>query len=304
MGSLSHFLRKPSFPPSAPLVVWRKPRPPPAIRHGRSQPAPLLQVSHSSWLCRRRHRVLWGFIFLSFACVGTCGGGGACWSCRGGTEVLRATEMFSWAFARCMIFMPCPAPSTLQPPLGQVDSLMLWAAFVICSFLPQFSKGSDDVSGLAPTLSINQFKSNKRGIFSRTCVHSPCLTVEQGFLFLLGQGLSFVALFFPFFPSVFLFLYERSVWEFHRSPSTPLPPDFWTRHFNPCNFFFLHSPLSALAPPCPPFWLSICATSKRLPPFSRCCWINRKVLFQKLLAFVCGIIKNAPQLGVWFLSPC
>lgn len=42
--------------------------------------------------------------------------------------------------------------------------------------LPQFSKDSD-ASGLAPTLSINQFKSNKCGIFSRTGVHSPCLTV-------------------------------------------------------------------------------------------------------------------------------
>lgn len=88
-------------------------------------------------------------------------------------------------------------PTPPAPPLGQVDSLMLGAAFLVfCSFLPQFSKGSD-VSGLAPTLSINRFKSNKRGIFSRTCVHSPCLTIEQGFLFLC-QSLSFVALFFSF----------------------------------------------------------------------------------------------------------
>ena len=68
---------------------------------------------------------------------------------------------------------------TLYPSLGQVDSLLLWAAFCFCFFcffLLQFSKDSD-ASGLAPTLSINQFKSNKCGIFSRTGVHSPCLTV-------------------------------------------------------------------------------------------------------------------------------
>lgn len=59
----------------------------------------------------------------------------------------------------------------------QVDSSLLWAAFLFFVFLlPQFSKDSD-ASGLAPTLSINQFKSNKCGIFSRTGVHSPCLTV-------------------------------------------------------------------------------------------------------------------------------
>lgn len=59
--------------------------------------------------------------------------------------------------------------------LGQVNSSLLWAAFFFF-LLPPFSKDSD-ASGLAPTLSINQFKSNKCGIFSRTGVHSPCLTV-------------------------------------------------------------------------------------------------------------------------------
>lgn len=60
--------------------------------------------------------------------------------------------------------------------LGQSKSLLLLAAFLFClsSVLFFFSKDSD-ASGLAPTLSINQFKSNKCGIFSRTGVHSPCL---------------------------------------------------------------------------------------------------------------------------------
>lgn len=49
--------------------------------------------------------------------------------------------------------------------LGQVDSLLLWAVFCF-SLLPPFSKDSD-ASGLDPTLSINQFKSNKCGILSR-----------------------------------------------------------------------------------------------------------------------------------------
>lgn len=104
--------------------------------------------------------------------------------------------------------LPNPHPHPLEPPLGQVDSLMLGAAFLVfCSFLPQFSKGSD-VSGLAPTLSINRFKSNKCGIFSRTCVHSPCLTVEQGFSFFFVKvchwlRCSFLPFCRPFF-SVFL----------------------------------------------------------------------------------------------------
>lgn len=46
-----------------------------------------------------------------------------------------------------------------------------WGCFF---FLPQFSKDSD-ASGLAPTLSINQFLSNKCGIFSSSCVHSHWL---------------------------------------------------------------------------------------------------------------------------------
>lgn len=96
-------------------------------------------------------------------------------------------------------------------PLGQVDSLMLWAAFLVlfcffCLFLPQFSKGSD-VSGLAPTLSINRFKSNKRGIFSRTCVHSPCLTVEQqGFFFLFFSSWSVICFAFLFLVCFSLFI--------------------------------------------------------------------------------------------------
>lgn len=49
--------------------------------------------------------------------------------------------------------------------LGQVDSLLPWAVFCF-SLLPPFSKDSD-ASGLDPTLSINQFKSNKCGILSR-----------------------------------------------------------------------------------------------------------------------------------------
>lgn len=48
-----------------------------------------------------------------------------------------------------------------------------WGCFLFF-FLPQFSKDSD-ASGLAPTLSINQFKSNKCGIFSSSCVHSRWL---------------------------------------------------------------------------------------------------------------------------------
>lgn len=52
--------------------------------------------------------------------------------------------------------------------LSWINENMLGAVFF---FLPQFSKDSD-ASGLAPTLSINQFKSNKCGIFSSSCVHS------------------------------------------------------------------------------------------------------------------------------------
>lgn len=69
------------------------------------------------------------------------------------------------------VFIGLYLPSFLS--LGQVNSPLQWAAFFCFS---PFSKDSD-ASGLAPTLSINRFKSNKCGILSRTGVHSPCLTL-------------------------------------------------------------------------------------------------------------------------------
>lgn len=58
--------------------------------------------------------------------------------------------------------------------LGQVNSMLLWAAFCF----PPSVFLQTDVSGLASTLSINQFKNNKCGIFSRmVCI--PYVWLEK-----------------------------------------------------------------------------------------------------------------------------
>lgn len=183
----------------------------------------------------------------------------------------------------------------------------LFVVFFFLFFLPQFSKGSD-VSGLAPTLSINRFKSNKRGIFSRTCVHSPCLTVEQqGFFFRHGLVICFAFLFLSFFFGLFFSFYTSGVYESfigHRPLLLLLIFELTT------STLHLFPLLSEPAPcPAPRLLLPDCSSSVDMCYIQTASTIFTMLLNQsqgplsKLLAFVCGIIKNAPQLGVWLFSP-
>lgn len=173
--------------------------------------------------------------------------------------------------------------------------------FLLCFFflLPQFSKDSD-VSGLAPTLSINRFKSNKCGIFSRTCVHSPCFDCK-------AVCFHHVCHLFHFF---FVFLkpagYARArliIEPFSKSTRPLLLSRVLMHHFIPAS---LTSPF--LSPPCPPRPNFPLLIHQYITIIRSASTVFRMLLNQsqgplsKLLAFICGIIKMLHKLVSGFLS--
>lgn len=179
---------------------------------------------------------------------------------------------------------------------------MLLGCFLFLFFLlPQFSKDSD-VSGLVPTLSINRFKSNKCGIFSRTCVHSPCFDCKA------VHFRHDVCHLFHFF--FFFLFYQRGTQEhfsslnlFSKSTRPLLLSRVLMHHLTPAS---LTSPFLSL--PCPPRPHFLLLIRQYITIIRSASTVFRMLLNQsqgplsKLLAFICGIIKMLHKLVFGFLS--
>lgn len=138
-------------------------------------------------------------------------------------------------------------------------------------FLPQFSKVSN-----APNVSINRFKSNKCGIFSSSCVHSPWLreALWLNFHVHFTPWTGFMNVYLPFFQPLTLVL------DFHHDTIPALQ-----------TLLVLHSPVSSLA------WPWLCSSHPASTTFRM---LNQSARSSyRTTGFYLWRNKDAPQTGVW-----
>lgn len=214
--------------------------------------------------------------------------------------------------ARCIIFKN---PRQIGVPVSTVfigldlPSLSFsWTSWFIDAFgllffcyvfflLPQFSNDSD-VSGLAPTLSINRFKSNKCGIFSRTCVHSPCFDCKAVCFRHVCHLFHF---FFFFFVTSGVHKSTSHRWTFFQvNPSTPSIPSFNAPPHPGISYLSFSEPALSSTPPLPTAHPSV--HNYNPIGFHRFQNVVESIARSsfKTTGFYLWHNKDAPQVGVWF----